>query len=400
MKKYSTILWLPLLFALVLGACRDSTIYPDHGGNNGGNNSTDSSAVSIDALLGAEWRLVGFQRQNGSAVQLDKVPDDQTFTLTFGTGDAAGMADCKGYAYQYSHTDEGKISFFNPAPQIALVCPSGSYDAKFYNALETSVAYKATKATLYIYYGDDEGDRDRALYFVRKDQQGGDSEPIVLYRLEEIRLKSSDPYKVLNASITGDRIDLRVQYAGGCEQHDFTLMGPLTIATGGLDLNHGTGTPVNAYLYHNANGDACEALITEDIRFDLTPLKERWKEVTGRTDGLIRLTINDLHSGDIWTLYYQIGNGGGVPNWLQDTIAAIKSRPAANPPESIWQYTYQGEIVYYRPPICCDIFSVLYDEEGNVICSPDGGIAGHGDGRCPDFGTTAGNRKLVWQDPR
>ena len=41
--------------------------------------------------------------------------------------------------------------------------------------------------------------------------------------------------------------------------------------------------------------------------------------------------------------------------------------------------------VYLFDAPCCDRFNPLYDGEGRFICSPTGGIAGAGDGRCPDW---------------
>jgi hypothetical protein len=56
--------------------------------------------------------------------------------------------------------------------------------------------------------------------------------------------------------------------------------------------------------------------------------------------------------------------------------------------------------VYYLPPRCCDIFGNLYDSQGQIICHPDGGIAGHGDGRCPDFLNQRTNETVIWRDTR
>ena len=104
-----------LLFVLfAVQGCRNSTIYPDQNDIDLKDDANGEGTVDINDILGAEWKLVGFQQQTGNALQLDKVPDTQDFTLTFGSGDASGMADCKGYAYQYSHDDKGNISFFNP----------------------------------------------------------------------------------------------------------------------------------------------------------------------------------------------------------------------------------------------------------------------------------------------
>ena len=301
-----------LLIALFVQGCNDTTIYPERSGNNGGGDHETGSAT-IEDVIGVEWKLVGFQKQTGSTLSLDKVPDGQNFSLTFSQTEAGGMADCKGYGYQYSHDEEKNISFFDPAPQIAMVCPGGSRDAEFYQAMESARSYSATNATLHIYYG--EPGEGKALYFVRKESSVM-AESILLYRLEVVDPAPSDPYKLIDASITGDELKVKVEYGGGCEKHDFTLIGPLTIPTDQVDIESNLIEPIVLYLQHDANNDACDALITEQRSFDLTPLKERWKEETGRKSGIIQLTINDLHTGDVITLDYVIGAGGANPEDL------------------------------------------------------------------------------------
>ena len=46
---------------------------------------------------------------------------------------------------------------------------------------------------------------------------------------------------------------------------------------------------------------------------------------------------------------------------------------------------------------CCDIPSVLYDTAGTVVCAPDGGFTGRGDGRCPAFISQRSNEKVLWR---
>nr|WP_262893218.1 hypothetical protein [Dyadobacter subterraneus] len=40
------------------------------------------------------------------------------------------------------------------------------------------------------------------------------------------------------------------------------------------------------------------------------------------------------------------------------------------------------------------------DENYNLLCSPDGGITGGGDGKCLDFVKKASNQKLIWNDEK
>jgi len=88
------------------------------------------------------------------------------------------------------------------------------------------------------------------------------------------------------------------------------------------------------------------------------------------------------------------------PEWIKGLIAKYQSDTVGNPPHSIWKYDYKGQTVYYVPQQCCDQPSTLYDVNGNLICAPDGGFSGQGDGRCTDFFQERKNEKLIWQDSR
>jgi hypothetical protein len=88
-----------------------------------------------------------------------------------------------------------------------------------------------------------------------------------------------------------------------------------------------------------------------------------------------------------------------LPTWLQRQIAGYQCQPLSSPPRHVLHGQYQGRGVYYVPPICCDIPSELYDEQGRQLCLPSGGFAG-GDGRCRDFDPAAAGLTPVWTDPR
>lgn len=64
---------------------------------------------------------------------------------------------------------------------------------------------------------------------------------------------------------------------------------------------------------------------------------------------------------------------------------------------SITRYRFEGEKVYYVVSECCDQFNNVYDKDCNVICAPDGGITGRGDGNCPAFFSDATKKKLIWE---
>jgi hypothetical protein len=94
------------------------------------------------------------------------------------------------------------------------------------------------------------------------------------------------------------------------------------------------------------------------------------------------------------------GQSTETPTCIEGKIREIKNEGVRNPPGSIWQYKYNGNVVYYIPAHCCDQPSELFDANCNFICSPDGGFAGNGDGKCPDFFEDRSSEKLIWKDLR
>ena len=90
----------------------------------------------------------------------------------------------------------------------------------------------------------------------------------------------------------------------------------------------------------------------------------------------------------------------GTPTCIVNQINRIQKQARWNPPAKVFSYHYKGQTVYYIPQRCCDIPSTLLDANCTVICAPDGGITGSGDGKCTDFFTTRTDEKLIWQDLR
>lgn len=87
-----------------------------------------------------------------------------------------------------------------------------------------------------------------------------------------------------------------------------------------------------------------------------------------------------------------------LPQCIKTKMEELQNKPVQNPPASVWEFKYQSKKVYYIPADCCDRFNPLYDGKCNIICHPDGGITGKGDGKCTDF--LRKNEKLIWKDDR
>ena len=109
-----------------------------------------------------------------------------------------------------------------------------------------------------------------------------------------------DALTVKDAMIDGDVLVMQVEYGGGCKDHLFALH---------LDGTFRESYPVQtgAMVSHNAQGDACDALVQETLTFDLTPLKRMWQRAYKRLDGEMILGVgyrgNDGPHGR--TFHYQ-----------------------------------------------------------------------------------------------
>ena len=88
-----------------------------------------------------------------------------------------------------------------------------------------------------------------------------------------------------------------------------------------------------------------------------------------------------------------------IPACIDKKIEAIKMEEVRNPPAQIWEWEVDEHTYYYITSDFCDQWNYLYDEECNVICAPDGGITGMGDGNCPNFVEQI-EKTLVWEDNR
>lgn len=95
----------------------------------------------------------------------------------------------------------------------------------------------------------------------------------------------SDEYELTAAAIRSDTLAVTVSYGGGCQEHLFAVD-----ASGAFRESDPVQLPVA--LAHEANDDACERWVTEDYRFDLTPLRERYEEEYKQASGVIVLLLD------------------------------------------------------------------------------------------------------------
>ncbi len=76
-----------------------------------------------------------------------------------------------------------------------------------------------------------------------------------------------DPFDIDRVAIDKSILFAFVTYPGGCEEHKFALIGSDMIAESYPPQMFTT-------LVHDANGDACEAVIHDTLQFDLSPIAQ------------------------------------------------------------------------------------------------------------------------------
>lgn len=121
--------------------------------------------------------------------------------------------------------------------------------------------------------------------------------PVILRQSTGLAGFRTDPVEISGARVDGGYLALDVAYGGGCAVHDLDA-----VAWTGWMESH--PVQVGVALTHDAHGDACKALVSRKLRFDLEPLREAyaaaygagpatlvlWVEVAG-SPGVIPLTF-------------------------------------------------------------------------------------------------------------
>ena len=102
----------------------------------------------------------------------------------------------------------------------------------------------------------------------------------------------SDPYELQSAEIEADTLLATVSYGGGCANHAFTL-----VLENAFKMTDPPRLP--ATLAHDADDDMCEAWLTEDYAFDLTPLKRLAQDDDASGTVILELTLADGTQRDL-----------------------------------------------------------------------------------------------------
>ena len=124
--------------------------------------------------------------------------------------------------------------------------------------------------------------------------------------LDPLERWGSDDYEIRNGGdhtpfIEEDTLTVTLSYGGGCEAHDITLVAyPSDVLPDSYPVH------LDVVLAHDANGDACEAYLTDTYVFDLTPIRTRYRERYGDVPGTVILVLQGVPN-DTPDLVYGFG---------------------------------------------------------------------------------------------
>ena len=102
----------------------------------------------------------------------------------------------------------------------------------------------------------------------------------------------TDAYTINASTVQDDILSVDVSYSGGCETHTFTLVAEERFL-------ESLPVQLRVSLAHNANGDTCEALITEELHFNLTTIKAAYQKSYQKDTGAIVLRLKDAPPSDL-----------------------------------------------------------------------------------------------------
>ncbi|UCF13133.1 MAG: hypothetical protein JSW06_02470 [Thermoplasmatales archaeon] len=98
---------------------------------------------------------------------------------------------------------------------------------------------------------------------------------------------SRDPYKINNIGLERDILEINVSFSGGCEEHEFSLFEDSS-------FKESLSVQIEAVLSHNDNDDPCDGIYTEELTFDLSPLKEKWQKAYQKNSGTIIIWLEGV----------------------------------------------------------------------------------------------------------
>lgn len=107
--------------------------------------------------------------------------------------------------------------------------------------------------------------------------------PVVISNISPVDLQK-DPFTVIDPMIEDALLHMRVVSGGGCRDHIYTLTMTPTAFMESFPVQ------ANLFLWHDGMDDPCDAIVTDSVSFDLTPIFELYTQMYGQT-GQVNLNL-------------------------------------------------------------------------------------------------------------
>ncbi|HEY9230153.1 MAG TPA: hypothetical protein VIP11_26105 [Gemmatimonadaceae bacterium] len=104
----------------------------------------------------------------------------------------------------------------------------------------------------------------------------------------------NDPISIDSARVVGDTLAVGVNHGGGCANHTYQLV----IGNAWMES---FPVQVGARIAHNANGDACKALIRRDLRMSLRPLADAYRASYQQEHGSVSIRLSGTTTALLYT---------------------------------------------------------------------------------------------------
>ncbi|HSG27949.1 MAG TPA: hypothetical protein VLA34_05665, partial [Candidatus Krumholzibacterium sp.] len=90
----------------------------------------------------------------------------------------------------------------------------------------------------------------------------------------------TDMLEMLSASVDGDILSVEVRYSGGCIDHLFAMSARPW-------FRESLPVRMELYLHHDDGDDPCDAVITEELSFNLVRIGELYDALYGDGEGVM-----------------------------------------------------------------------------------------------------------------
>ncbi len=105
----------------------------------------------------------------------------------------------------------------------------------------------------------------------KQDKNGGTVPSAILVENMDQYRNNAD-FSITAVSVEGNVMSIDVEYSGGCQEHEFKLLGMKAIQKS-MPPKRGV------FLYHNSNGDNCRSIVEEKLKFDISVLAYEGGEI-------------------------------------------------------------------------------------------------------------------------